>query len=84
MNVKSKGQLNIKPYAILLAGYVMGKLFGGDLKERVAKLERQSTLKIATIVSTIFVLLFGTALYAASFGAIGLGVYFLAALILFY
>lgn len=84
MNVKSKGQLNIKPYAILLAGYVLRKLFGGDFKERVAKLEHQSTLKITTIVSTIFVLLFGTALYAASFGAIGLGVYFFAALILFY
>jgi len=84
MNVKSKGQLTIKTYAILLAGYVLSKLFGGDFKERVAKLEQQSTLKITTIVSTIFVLLFGTALYAASFGAIGLGVYFFAALILFY
>ena len=84
MNVKSKGQLNIKPYAILLAGYVMRKSFGGDFQERVAKLEHQSTLKITTIVTTIFVLLFGTALYAASFGALGLGVYFFAALILFY
>lgn len=67
-----------------ITAYVMSRVFRRDLYDEVARLKSQDRMKSYFELGCVMAVLFGLAILAASFGWVGLGLYFLGVLVLFY
>jgi hypothetical protein len=67
-----------------VTAYVIARIMGRDLREEVARLERQSRARSLCEMFILLAVLLALALFAASFGWIGLALYFAAVMVLFY
>ncbi|KQI71871.1 hypothetical protein AN191_10485 [Loktanella sp. 5RATIMAR09] len=67
-----------------VTAYVTARILQRDLHDEVARLETQSRAKSYREMAALLGVLFALAVIAASFGWIGLALYFAAVLLLFY
>lgn len=70
--------------AFRVTAYVCARILRRDLRSEVDRLERQPRAKSYLETGATLTVLFGLSVFAASFGWIGLALYFAAVLILFY
>lgn len=67
-----------------ITAYVIARLMRRDLHDEVARFEKQPRARSYTEMAALLIALFVLAVVAASFGWVGLGLYFAVMLILFY
>ena len=70
--------------AFRITAYVIATILRRDLRVELDRIEQQPRSKSFFEVVAIATVIFALAIFASSFGWIGLGLYFLAILILFY
>ena len=74
----------VRQTAFRITAYVRAKMLQRDLRAEIDRIEQQPRIKSYVETTATMTVLFALAILASSFGWIGLGVYFLAILIVFY
>lgn len=82
---ESQSQLQkARKTGLRVTAYVTARIMGRDLHDEVTRLESQSRARSLCEMFVFLAILLALALFAASFGWIGLALYFAAVTILFY
>ena len=74
----------VRQTAFRITAYVSAKILQRDLRAEVERIAQQPRSKSYVETASVMALFLAFSILAASFGWIGLGLYFLAVLILFY
>jgi len=75
---------NLQKILFLVTAYVSSRIMRRDLREELARLDQQNKLRTSIEITLTITAIFTAALIAAGFGWMGLMLYFLIAVILFY
>ena len=84
MNLVSLNFHNLQKIVLLVTAHVFSRVMNRDLRDELARLDRQKKLRTLVEIALTMIAIFIAALIAASFGWVGLALYFLFAAILFY
>ena len=83
MNITRLNVHKLQKTLSLATAYVYCKILGRNLRNELRRLEQQKKYRTYAEITFTVVLIFAAALFASSFGWIGLMVYFLLAAVLF-
>jgi hypothetical protein len=75
---------NLQKIFLMITAHLFSKALGRDLHDELQRLNQQKKFRTFVEISVSVVGVFGAAFIAASFGWIGLTLYFLSAAIFFY
>ena len=75
---------NLQKIFLMITAHLVSKALGKDLHDELQRLNQQKKFRTFVEISVSVVGVFGAAFIAASFGWIGLTLYFLSAAIFFY
>ena len=84
MNLVSLNFHNLQKIFLLVTAHLFSRVMRRDLRDELARLDRQNKLRTLVEIALTMIAIFIAALIAASFGWVGLALYFLFAAILFY
>ncbi|GGC11214.1 hypothetical protein GCM10011363_29840 [Marivita lacus] len=84
MNTLRPNIETIEKTLFLVTSYIFSRLFRRDLQGELERLQCQSKRRSFAEIALTMAAIFGLALFAASFGWLGLGVYFFAVIVLFH
>jgi hypothetical protein len=75
---------NLQKISLMITAHLFSKALGKDLHDELQRLNQQKKFRTFVEITVSVVGIFGAAFIAASFGWIGLTMYFLSAAIFFY
>ena len=75
---------NLQKIFLMITAHLLSKALGKDLHDELQRLNQQKKFRTFVEITVSVVGIFGAAFIAASFGWIGLTMYFLSAAIFFY
>lgn len=75
---------NLQKISLMITAHLFSKALGKDLHDELQRLNQQKKFRTFVEITVSVVGVFGAAFIAASFGWIGLTMYFLSAAIFFY
>ena len=84
MNLVWLGVHNLQKMFLMITAHLFSKALRRDLHDELQRLNQQKKFRTFVEITVSVVGIFAAALLAASFGWIGLALYFLSAAILFY